>query len=137
MTRIRFGCRLGFSVVVAVALCTGRGFGADADQSTGHSVNTLSASKNGGQKGKQVTKVEGILTAATVAGDGSGTITIQPKRGKPVIVPIDATTKFEKNQIEIPVTDLALAIGDFTQATISKTTGVAIKVEISEKRSGG
>jgi hypothetical protein len=77
-----------------------------------------------------VTKVEGILTAVTVAANGSGTITIQPKRGKPVIVSIDATTQFEKNELEIPVADLALAIGDFAQATISKATGVAVKVEV-------
>jgi len=128
MARIRFGSGFGFSIVAAIALCAGMGFGAHASQSTGRPVNVSSASKNGGQKGKQVTKIEGILTAVTVAADGSGAITIQPKRGKPVIVPIDATTKFEENEMEITVA--ALAIGDVAQATISKATGVAVKVEI-------
>jgi len=34
--------------------------------------------------------------------------------------------------MEITVADLELAIGDFAEATISKATGVAIKVEIGE-----
>jgi hypothetical protein len=126
------GSGFGFSVVAAIALCAGMGLGAHADQSTGRPVGVPGASKDGGQKGKQVTKVEGILTAVTVAADGSGTITIQPKRGKPVIVPIDVTTQLEENEMEITVADLVLAIGDFAEATISKATGVAVKVEIGE-----
>lgn len=80
--------------------------------------------KDGGKGGAKPREVEGLLNA--IAADGTS-ITIQKRNLSLVVVPVDATTKIERNEKRAALTDLV--VGDFVEAKISATTGVATKVE--------
>src|SRR5436189_4984113 len=72
------------------------------------------AAKDGGKKDAKPLEVEGVLNA--VAADGSS-ITIQKRNLSLVVVPVDATTKIERNERRATLTDLV--VGDFVEAKIS------------------
>jgi hypothetical protein len=80
--------------------------------------------KDGGKGDGKPREVEGVLNA--VAADGTS-ITIQKRNLSLVVVPVDATTKIERNEKRATLSDLV--VGDFVEAKISATTGVATRIE--------
>jgi hypothetical protein len=70
------------------------------------------------------TRVEGTLTAVNL---GASSVNIRRLNGTVVTVVVSATTKIERNDVEVALN--ALRVGDRAQARILIATGVTRKLE--------
>lgn len=71
-------------------------------------------------------KIEGTLTAVDL---GASTITITPLGGSPVMLSVTTTTKVERNELHVSLSDLK--VGDAAEARFDAATMNASKVETS------